>query len=89
MASLGKVRVADLAPNHPWAHTQISFGQKQTGNESNSSPTTSQESSISPVQAVENLITKMHQEVQQSLSEQPTSPENSEKPSTDDSSVTE
>ena len=81
MAYLGKIDLREVAPNHPWARRQISFGLNTTDNSNNSSPTTKHdESSISLVQAVENFHTRMWEEAQRSRSEQPTSPESSEKP---------
>jgi hypothetical protein len=39
MAYIGKVKLAELAPNHPFAHSQISFGVKPPVSSSGKSKT--------------------------------------------------
>jgi hypothetical protein len=38
MTWMGKVNLADIAPNHPFAHTQIGTGQKLKPSSSGASP---------------------------------------------------
>jgi hypothetical protein len=49
MASLGKIKLADIAPNHPLAHQQISFvARPHSGSKASSTPEPAPQAATQP-----------------------------------------